>query len=44
MIDIKEEAFGIADGDVDPGKNLAYLLFRDDLGAVTGDNGLEVCI
>lgn len=42
MVDIQEEAFGIADGDMDPGQDLADLILRDDLGTVAGDNGLEV--
>ena len=42
MVDIQEEALGIADGDVDPGQDLADLILRDDLGTVAGDDGLEV--
>ena len=44
MVNIKEETLGIADGDVDPGQDLADLLLRDNLGTVAGDNGLEVGI
>ena len=44
MVDIEEKTLDVADGDVDPGKDLADLLLRDNLGTVAGHDGLEVCV
>lgn len=44
MVDIEEKTLGVADGDVDPGKDLADLLLRDNLGTMAGHDGLEVCV